>query len=252
MVLNPVGFGSENDCCWRGPATICPTRRQSIPPRKSSPQQLVISEVLWHPLRTNFPRCKTFRQNRAVPALKLSPFRRFCSIFMSSEVQVGCSCKRGDWVSWYCGHYWPIVPAPDDMWWWLWRNWWNEDWQGKPKYSENTCPSASLSTTNPTWLDPGWNPGRRARKPATNRYAPCFYRFLAGLTLRLWRWWYVPPKRRAGSRNYTAQEFRKRISLKRTYLYLFALPHKLPCFHSRCVFSLLLFLIILTAISFGL
>jgi hypothetical protein len=31
-----------------------------------------------------------------------------------------------------CGHYWPIVPAPDDTWGWLWRNWWNEDWQGKP------------------------------------------------------------------------------------------------------------------------
>jgi hypothetical protein len=30
-----------------------------------------------------------------------------------------------DWVSWYCGHCWPIVPAPDDKWWWLWRKWWN-------------------------------------------------------------------------------------------------------------------------------
>jgi hypothetical protein len=29
-------------------------------------------------------------------------------------------------------------------------NWWNEDWQGKPKYSKKTCPSATLSTTNPT------------------------------------------------------------------------------------------------------
>jgi hypothetical protein len=74
-----------------------------------------------------------------------------------------------DWVSWYCGHYWPIVPAPDDSWWWLWRNWWNEDWQGKPKYSEKTCPSVTLSTTNPTWLDPGLNLGRRVGKPATNR-----------------------------------------------------------------------------------
>jgi hypothetical protein len=27
---------------------------------------------------------------------------------------------------------------------------WNEDWQGKPKYSEKTCPGATLSTTNPT------------------------------------------------------------------------------------------------------
>jgi hypothetical protein len=30
-----------------------------------------------------------------------------------------------DWLSWYCGHYWPVVPASDDRWWWLWRNWWN-------------------------------------------------------------------------------------------------------------------------------
>jgi hypothetical protein len=29
----------------------------------------------------------------------------------------------------------------------FWSNWWNEDWQGKPKYSEQTCPSATLSTT---------------------------------------------------------------------------------------------------------
>jgi hypothetical protein len=32
-----------------------------------------------------------------------------------------------------------------------------------------TCPSATLSTTNPTWPDPGLNPGRRGGKPATNR-----------------------------------------------------------------------------------
>jgi hypothetical protein len=37
----------------------------------------------------------------------------------------------------------------------------------KPKYSEKTCPSATLSTTNPTRLDPGLNPGRRGGKPAT-------------------------------------------------------------------------------------
>jgi hypothetical protein len=41
--------------------------------------------------------------------------------------------------------------------------------QGKPKYSEKTCPSAILSTTNPTWPDPAANPGRRGGKPATNR-----------------------------------------------------------------------------------
>jgi hypothetical protein len=46
------------------------------------------------------------------------------------------------WGFRYCGHYWPIVPAPDDR--WLWRNLWNEDWHGKPKYSEKTCPSATF------------------------------------------------------------------------------------------------------------
>jgi hypothetical protein len=54
---------------------------------------------------------------------------------------------------------------------WLWR-WriirWNVNWQGNPKYSEKTCPSAILSTTNPTWPDPGLNPGCRGGKPATN------------------------------------------------------------------------------------
>jgi hypothetical protein len=35
------------------------------------------------------------------------------------------------------------------------------DWQEKPKYSEEPCPSATLSTTNPTWIQPVSNPGRR-------------------------------------------------------------------------------------------
>jgi hypothetical protein len=80
--------------------------------------------------------------------------------------------------TWCCGHYWPIVPAPGDRWWWLWSNWWNEDWQGKLKYSEKTCPSATLSTTNPTRPEPGSNPGRRGGKPATNRvsYGEAAYR----------------------------------------------------------------------------
>jgi hypothetical protein len=44
----------------------------------------------------------------------------------------------------YCGHFWPIVPAPDDRWGRLWSSWWNEDWQGKPKYSEKTRPAPLL------------------------------------------------------------------------------------------------------------
>jgi hypothetical protein len=31
-----------------------------------------------------------------------------------------------------------------------------------------TCPSAALTTTNPTWTDPGSNPGLRVERPATN------------------------------------------------------------------------------------
>jgi hypothetical protein len=64
---------------------------------------------------------------------------------------------------------WPVVPAADDRSWWLWSSRWNENWQGKHKYSEKTYPSATLSTTNPTRPDLGSNPDRRCGKPATNR-----------------------------------------------------------------------------------
>jgi hypothetical protein len=70
--------------------------------------------------------------------------------------------------TWYIGHSWPIVPAPDDRW-WVRSSRWNENWQGKPKYSEKTCPSATLSTTNPTWPDLGSISGRRGGKPEINR-----------------------------------------------------------------------------------
>jgi hypothetical protein len=69
----------------------------------------------------------------------------------------------------YCCHCWPIVPAPDGRWWRLWSIRWNANWRGKPKYSEKTCPSVTLSTTNPIWPDSGSNPGLRGGKPAINR-----------------------------------------------------------------------------------
>jgi hypothetical protein len=64
---------------------------------------------------------------------------------------------------------WSIVPAPDDWWWWMYSSWWKENWHGKLKYSEKTCPNATLFTTNPAWPDLGSNPSRRSGKPATNR-----------------------------------------------------------------------------------
>jgi hypothetical protein len=42
-------------------------------------------------------------------------------------------------------------------------------YHGKPKYSEETCPSAALCTTNPTLIDRGSNWGSRDGKPKTNR-----------------------------------------------------------------------------------
>jgi hypothetical protein len=66
------------------------------------------------------------------------------------------------------GHLLSYCTCPG--WLWGWRIFrWNEDWQGKPKHSEKTCPSATLSTTNPTWPDPGLNSGLRGGKPETNR-----------------------------------------------------------------------------------
>jgi hypothetical protein len=44
-----------------------------------------------------------------------------------------------------------------------------DEWRGKPKYSEETCPSAAQLTIDPTSLDPGWNPGHRGGRAATNR-----------------------------------------------------------------------------------
>jgi hypothetical protein len=42
------------------------------------------------------------------------------------------------------------------------------EWQGKRKYSEETCPSSALFITDPTLQDPGPNTDRRGEKPATD------------------------------------------------------------------------------------
>jgi hypothetical protein len=49
-----------------------------------------------------------------------------------------------------------------------WSILWNENWQGKMKYAEKTCPNDTLSTTNPTWPDLGSNLGHHGGKSATN------------------------------------------------------------------------------------
>jgi hypothetical protein len=45
---------------------------------------------------------------------------------------------------------------------------WNDIDRGKPKNLEKTCPSATVSTTNPTWADLDVNTGLHGEMPATN------------------------------------------------------------------------------------
>jgi hypothetical protein len=55
---------------------------------------------------------------------------------------------------------WPIVPAPDDRWWWKRSSRWNENWQGKSKYSEKNC--SNDLTSHISW--PGLQPGPLRRE----------------------------------------------------------------------------------------
>jgi hypothetical protein len=55
----------------------------------------------------------------------------------------------------------------DDRW-WGWSSRWNENCQGKPKYSEKTCPSATLFTTNRTCTHLSLKPGHGGEKSAAN------------------------------------------------------------------------------------
>jgi hypothetical protein len=43
-------------------------------------------------------------------------------------------------------------------------------WTGENRRTRRkTCPSATLSTTNHTWSEPGANPDLRGKRPVTNR-----------------------------------------------------------------------------------
>jgi hypothetical protein len=90
-------------------------------------------------------------------------------LFICQFVSTSLSLSWGETESiWYCGHSLAYCTNPRrDC--WLWSNRSNAKWQVKPKYSEKTCHSVTLSTTNPTWPDPDSKPGHRGGKPATNR-----------------------------------------------------------------------------------
>jgi hypothetical protein len=48
------------------------------------------------------------------------------------------------------------------------EQWWNYIFAGETEELGENLPSATLSTTNPTWIDPVANPGLRGERPATN------------------------------------------------------------------------------------
>jgi hypothetical protein len=55
--------------------------------------------------------------------------------------------------------FWPIAPAQVDRW-WVWSSRWNDNWQGKPKYSEKTSPNSTFPPQIPH--DPTWARTRAA------------------------------------------------------------------------------------------
>jgi hypothetical protein len=62
---------------------------------------------------------------------------------------------------------WPIIPAPDVR--WVWRIWWNDNWQGKPKYSEKSL-SQYHFVHNKSYISwPGTEPG----PPSRSLCGPC-------------------------------------------------------------------------------
>jgi hypothetical protein len=90
--------------------------------------------------------------------VRLSPFFFSFNSLSGGWSPTGSTRHGGHWLA-YCS-------LPGWLWWW--RIWWYENWQEKPNHSEKVCPSATSSTTSPTWPDLGSNSGRRGGKPATN------------------------------------------------------------------------------------
>jgi hypothetical protein len=71
-----------------------------------------------------------------------------------------------------CCYQWDYFSCPGDRYKTVdpWRN--NVD-RGKPKnLGERNCPSATLSTTNPTWTDLGANPDLPCERLAANHLSP--------------------------------------------------------------------------------
>jgi hypothetical protein len=109
----------------------------------------------------------------------LFPFTLFLSHIPSFSPQI--STMSMFWTvtpffSWRWGgsstHAWMptyvrILRIPQMIWVWRATVEWYIDRENR-RTRRQTCPSATLSATNPTWIDLGANPGLRGEKPATN------------------------------------------------------------------------------------
>jgi hypothetical protein len=69
--------------------------------------------------------------------------------------------------TWNVSHLLASCSRSDDR--WVQSMWQNKNWQTKQRYCDETCPRATLFTTNITLLDLRSKPGHRIRTPATNR-----------------------------------------------------------------------------------
>jgi hypothetical protein len=120
------------------------SRTQPLYPRGKNPRYPLDRRLGWPQSRSG-----RFGEEKFLnlPRLELRPFGRPARIIIFYYKY---------WGRW--SPYWvhsALRPLPASAtcpgWLWGWRSWWNERfWQGKPKYSEKTCPDATLSTTNPT------------------------------------------------------------------------------------------------------
>jgi hypothetical protein len=99
--------------------------------------------------------------------LKL-PLQVVQNIFSGPSLQWAFSSLRMGWVRPKRGCLLTLAYYAFPRW-WVWRP--TVEWyigRGNQRTRRKTCPSATLSTINPTWIDPDANPGLRGERPATN------------------------------------------------------------------------------------
>jgi hypothetical protein len=78
----------------------------------------------------------------------------------SPEIGVGLVLKRGSLLT--------LAYYAFPRWYEFGERRWNDIDRGNWRTRRKTCLSATLSTTDPTWINPGSNPGLRGERPANN------------------------------------------------------------------------------------